>query len=380
MIDPLDHIRELSEVIGPRPSTGEGERRAAAYVSAQLEKFGYLVKQEPFRSPNSFSQVYIPVYVLALMGFVADALGSVAFGLLLTGVAFVCFIGENTTSLKLMSAVIPKSKSLNVVARLAPRELPRRRLVLVAHLDSTRSGLMWHPRLVRSFRATFLLLALAMAAMPLLILVEVATQRRLFLPFAIPFAVYIAYALLLLVHRELFFGHVHGANDNASGVGVMLTMAEVMALDAPAETEVLVVATGCEEAGLVGMQSFLRRHKEELARAWIINIDNVGAGDVTYTTREGMLLPHRTGRELNETAVKVAALPGIKVTGAPFRTMSNDTEPALLRGLEAITVIATADGIPVNWHWKTDTFENIDPDCVDMAYRFVEQLVRRLIA
>ena len=160
----------------------------------------------------------------------------------------------------------------------------------------------------------------------------------------------------------------------------MLTRAVGLVLDAPAETEVLIVATGCEEAGMVGMQSFLRRHREELERSWIINIDNVGAGDVTYTTREGMLIPRQTGRELTETAATVASLPGIRVTSAPFRTMSTDTEPALLLGLEAISVIATRDGLPVNWHWKTDTFENIDPDSVDMAYRFVEQVVRRLIA
>ena len=379
MIDPLEHIRHLAQTIGPRPSTGEGERKAAAYVGGQLEAFGYSVKEEAFRSPNSFSQVYIPIYVLALMGFAAFALGSLAFALLLTGVAFVCFVGENTTALKLVSAVIPKAKSQNVVARLAPRELPRRRLVMVAHLDSTRSGLMWHPRLVKSFRATFLVLTVCLAVLPLCVVAEVATAKRFFFPVSVPFAFYVAYALLLLLHREFFFGHVDGANDNASGLAVMLTMAEALSLDAPADTEVLAVATGCEEAGMVGMQSFLRRHKDELARAWIINIDNVGAGDVKFTTREGMLLPHRTGRELTETAFKVSKLPGINVTGAPFRTMSNDTEPALLRGLEAITVIAVRDGVPVNWHWKTDTFENIDADSVDMAYRFVEQLVRRLI-
>jgi Zn-dependent M28 family amino/carboxypeptidase len=239
---------------------------------------------------------------------------------------------------------------------------------------------MWHPRLVRSFRATFLVQAACLAVLPVLVVLEVATQKRFFFPAAVPFALVVAYALVVLIHREMFFRHVAGANDNASGVAVMLTMAEAMSLDAPAETEVLVVATGCEEAGLVGMQSFLRRHKEELARSWIINIDNVGAGEVHYTTREGMLLSHRTGRELGETAAMVAKLPGIKVSGAPFRVMSNDTEPALLRGLEAITIIATDDGIPVNWHWKTDTIENIDPDSVDMAYRFVEQVVRRLIA
>ena len=379
MIDPLDHIRHLAQAIGPRPSTGEGERKAAVYVGEQLEKAGYLVKHETFCSPNSFSQVYIPIYVLALMGFSAFALGSLSLALLLSGVAFVCFVGENTTALKLVSAVIPKAKSQNVVARLAPRELPRRRLVMVAHMDSTRSGLMWHPRLVRGFRFTFLALALSLLVLPLCVVGQVATGQRFFFPLSVPFAFYVAYALLLLAHREVFFRHVDGANDNASGVAVMLTMAEALSLDAPADTEVLAVATGCEEAGMVGMQSFLRRHKDELARSWIINIDNVGAGDVTYTTREGMLFPHRTGKELTETAVKVAKLPGINVKGAPFRTMSNDIEPALLRGMEAITVIATRDGIPVNWHWKTDTFENIDPDSVDTAYRFVEQVVRRLI-
>ena len=250
---------------------------------------------------------------------------------------------------------------------------------MVAHLDSTRSGLMWHPRLVRGFRVTFLVLTLCLAVLPLCVIAEVATGNRVFFPLSVPFALYIAYALFLLVQRELFYRHVEGANDNASGVAVMLTMAEAMSLDAPADTEVLVVATGCEEAGLVGMQSFLRRHKEELARSWIINIDNVGAGDVKYTTREGMLIPHRTGRELTETAVKVSKLPGIHVGGTAFRTMSNDTEPALMRGLEAITVIGLKDGVPVNWHWKTDTFDAIDPDTVDMAYRFVEQVVRRLI-
>ncbi|GAC1334634.1 MAG: M28 family peptidase [Candidatus Dormibacteria bacterium] len=379
MIDPLEHIRELAQVIGPRPSTGDGERRAAAYIHRRLEQGGYLVKDEEFRSPNSFSQVYIPIYVLALMGFAAFALGSLVFALLLTGVALVCFIGENTTSLQLVSAVIPRARSLNVVGRLAPRELPRRRLVLVAHMDSTRSGLMWHPRLVKQFRLTFLLLTFSLAALPICVLGQVITRQRFFFPASVVFAFYIAYALCLLAHRELFFQHVDGANDNASGVAVMLTMAEALSLDAPADTEILCVATGCEEAGMVGMQDFLRRHRDELARCWIINIDNVGAGDVKYTTREGMLLSHTTGKELAETAAKVSQLPGINVEGAAFRTMSSDAEPALLRGMEAITVIAVKDGVPVNWHWKTDTLENIDPDAVDTAYRFVEQVVRRLI-
>ena len=381
MTDPLDHIFKLAREIGPRPSTGEGERRAAAYIGEQLKGFGFGVKLETFRSVRSFSHTYIPIFLLAVVAFaVALVLERPALGLLLSGIALVAFVGENTTTLHLANALVPKGKSQNVVARLGTRELPRRRLILCAHYDSARSGLMWHPAMVRGFRLTFLAEVAAMLALPILLGVETITGNHLFGYIAIPFVALLGVALLLLIHREVFFKHVDGANDNASGVGVLLSLCEALAADPPSDTEVLAVATGCEEAGLVGMQRFLGAHPDDLEQASMINIDNVGAGEVTYTTAEGMLLRQRTGKDLVEVAEKVARLPGMSVVGRPFRVMSNDTEPALLRRLDAITVIATRDGVPVNWHWKTDTVENIDADTVDTAYRFVEALVRRLIA
>lgn len=380
MIDPLEHIQRLASDIGPRPSAGEGERKAAAYIRERLEGFGFTVKTEGFRSPRSFGHLYIPIYLLTLAGVAAAILlDRAALGLLLSGIALVAFLGENTTALKLVSAVVPKGRSQNVVGRLAPKELPRRRLILCAHYDSTRSGLMWHPSLVGRFRLTFLLLTLSMALIPVALAVAAATQTRTAALAAIPLGLYVAYALILLLHREVGFKHVAGANDNASGVGVMLTLCEALATDNPADTEVMALATGCEEAGMVGMQAFIRKHADELERAWIINIDNVGGGGVFYTTSEGMLLRHKTSDELREVAEKVASLPGMDVTGRPFRVMSTDAEPVLLRRLDAISVMA-GNGVPANWHWKTDTVDNIDPDSVDTAYRFVEAMVRRLIA
>ena len=381
MTDPLDHILKLARQIGPRPSTGEGERKAAAYIQEQLSGFGFSAKKEPFRSVRSISHTYIPIFLLAMAAFiVAVALNGPALGLLLSGIALVAFVGENTTTLHLANALVPKGKSQNVVARLGTRDLPRRRLILCAHYDSARSGLMWHPALVRGYRLTFLAEAAAMLALPMLLGVQTLTGNRVYAYIAIPFVALLAIALLLLIHREVFFKHVEGANDNASGVGVLLTLCEALAADPPSDTEVIALATGSEEAGLVGMQRFLETHVDDLEQASIINIDNVGAGEVTFTTAEGMLLRQKTGKDLVEVAEKVSRLPGMSVVGRPFRVMSNDTEPALLRRLDAITVIATRDGVPVNWHWKTDTVENIDPDTVDTAYRFVEALVRRLIA
>jgi hypothetical protein len=379
--DPIYHIFKLAREIGPRPSTGEGERRAAAYIEEQLKGFGFGVRKEPFRSVRSFSHTYLLIFALAVAAFVvALTLDAPALGFLLSGIALVAFVGENTTALHMANWWVPKGRSQNVVALLAPRERPRRRLILCAHYDSARSGLMWHPALVRGFRLTFLAEVAALVALPVLLGAEALTGSHIFGYAAVPFVAVVAIALLGLIHREVFFTHVDGANDNASGVGVLLSVCEALAADAPADTEVMAVATGCEEAGLVGMQTFLRAHVDDLDGAPIINIDNVGAGEVAFTTAEGMLLRQRTGRGLVELAKKVAGLPGMRVVGQPFRIMSTDTEPALLRRLDAITVIATRDGVPVNWHWETDTLENIDAATVDTAYRFVEALVRRLIA
>ena len=381
MTDPLEHILKLAREIGPRPSAGEGERKAAEYIEEQLKGFGYYVKTEPFRSVRSFSHAYILVFLLATAGFiVATVLDKAAFGLLLTGIALVAFVGENTTTLHLATALIPTGQSQNVVGRLAARELPRRRLVLCAHYDSARSGLIWHPALARRFRLTFLTEAVSLLLLPIIFGAQAITGIRVLGYAAVPFGAVVVVALLLLIQRELSGKHVEGANDNASGVAVMLSLAEALAADASADTEVMVVATGCQEAGLVGMQNFVKAHIDDLERAWIINIDNVGAGDVSYTTAEGMLLRHPTGKNLVEVAARVEQAPGINVSGRPFRVVSTDIEPLLLRRLDAITVIATRDGVPVNWHWKTDTLENIDPDSIDTAYRFVEAMVRRLIA
>jgi acetylornithine deacetylase/succinyl-diaminopimelate desuccinylase-like protein len=378
--DPLEHIRKLAEEIGPRASGSDSERLAAAYIATRLESFGFGVKTEEFRAPSSFSFMYLLAQAISLIGFVLAGLDQPSVGLLLAGVGLVAFVGENTTALHLAAALVPRGKSQNIVGRLVPRELPRRRIVISAHYDTAKAGLMFHPALVRSFRASFLALATAMLAVPLLVGLFATQHNRTFWLAAIPFAAVIAYSSLLLIHREIFYKYVPGANDNASGVAVTLSLAEALALDAPVDTEVMVVATGSEESGTWGMQAFLKRHGEDLARAPIINIDNVGGGAVCYTTREGMLLRHKTAKSLVDLADQIAATPGLAVTAKPFRTMSNDTEPALLRGVEAISVMALDRGVPVNWHQQTDNLANVDADSVDTAYRFVEAMVRRLIA
>jgi len=47
----------------------------------------------------------------------------------------------------------------------------------------------------------------------------------------------------------------------------------------------------------------------------------------------------------------------------PYLGLSTDATPFLARGYHTLTFIAlNKKGFPVNWHWKTDTIDAVDPE------------------
>ncbi len=97
-----------------------------------------------------------------------------------------------------------------------------------------------------------------------------------------------------------------GANDNASGVAVMLELARhyLEAGNRPPFTLKL-VALGAEEVGLVGAKAYLGAHIEELEScALVLNLDEVGGGGPMYTEmRDGVQGIH--GKAHNQLPVEL---------------------------------------------------------------------------
>ena len=89
----------------------------------------------------------------------------------------------------------------------------------------------------------------------------------------------VAFALTMLLERELRGEDVPGASDNASGTAVALQLAAECAAAPLAHTEMDVLITGCEESGLLGAQAYARRHSLRAAETTFLNFDTVG-GDV----------------------------------------------------------------------------------------------------
>lgn len=145
------------------------------------------------------------------------------------------------------------------------------------------------------------------------------------------------------------------------------------------EKEIWFVATGAEEVGTFGMQAFLKEHGPDLRDAAIINLDNLGSGSLYYITREGMAKRYDSDRRLVSAARRALREADLPVKGREYRGLSTDATPALARGFRAMSVMAfDVNGRLPNWHWATDTTDNMSETNIETAVDFVSALIKEL--
>jgi hypothetical protein len=144
------------------------------------------------------------------------------------------------------------------------------------------------------------------------------------------------------------------------------------------EKEVWFVATGAEEVGTAGMEAFLAAYGEDIRDALIINIHNVGAGQLSWVTAEGMARRYRANQRLIGLAKRVSREQEILIRPRVYKGLSTDATPALARGYKAMTLMAfDSNGVPVNWHWNTDTTANIETELIERVTELVTNMIRQ---
>ncbi len=78
-----------------------------------------------------------------------------------------------------------------------------------------------------------------------------------------------------------------GANDNATGAGIVLTLAEQLKTQPLAHTRVWLACTGCEEVQHYGAIDFFRRHRAELVKPLTIAFEMLGCAGPAWLVKEG---------------------------------------------------------------------------------------------
>jgi hypothetical protein len=161
MHEAYQNLTALIHAFGARPATTEPESRLREYLHRRLAERGLTVFEQPFQSVASLTPAWLTVSALfvasAVLGWLnAPALWWVGAGCSLAAMAM--FWGLVSGRWDVMR-LFPQRESANLIAVAPAHGEAHRRVVLMAHIDSQRAALMWHPRHVRAFGRNFQLQA-----------------------------------------------------------------------------------------------------------------------------------------------------------------------------------------------------------------------------
>jgi len=356
-------------------------------VHAQLAAVGLRPTMESFRSARSAWLPAALFWSLVLAsGFLFLGTGRVgaAVALILTVAALASILLELTFRPNLLRWILPQGESQNVWARIEAKAEAREHVVLVAHLDSHRTPLVFSSdRWVRWFER-LVPIGMAFAALLIAIFALGVALPALWLRILAIGPMAVALGMLILMLQADFTPYAPGANDNASGVGVVLSLAEKLAKDPLDHATVWIVLTGCEEVGCYGAEDFIRRHKTELRHAAWITVDTVGSksGAPVYLSQETFLSTAKSDARLLEVIRGISSRrPELRVREIRMKGAYTDGAIGTKHGLRVLTLEShQEDGSLSNWHRPTDTVENVSPECVQATELLVHELLKELEA
>jgi hypothetical protein len=381
----LEHlVAELSSI--ERPSASAGERTAAEWLVGRMAELGIEARIETERASGGY---WWPLGLLTGAGAVGGLLalrGRRAAGTALAGLASAAIWDDLTSGEHYFRRLLPARDTHNVVAEIGPRDA-KRTLVLVAHHDSAHAGLIFHPAIP----------AFAWRHFPVIIERNDTSPPLMFPVFAGPalsaLGALTRSKLLTCLGVGLGAGavpvftdigarpSVPGANDNATGVVALVALARTL-VDAPTrDLRVILLSTGSEESLSEGMHAFVKRHSPALSResTFFFALDTLGSPHLTVIRGEGMLKMFEYPSPALELVDSLADELGIWLF--PNLRLKNGTDGLypLRYGYQSASLGSVTDyKAPSNYHWPTDTADNVDYGTLRDAIRLCEALIRRL--
>jgi hypothetical protein len=234
MSQATEHLHQLATVIGPRPATTDAEAEAADYIESVFRDRGVDVERQEFDSPRTYGWAYALYHLLTIGAAIASGWDFLAWPAVAVSVlvAFLMWM-DMDTRFGLSGWLPPKGPSQNIIARHVPKarrgERPTR-VVIVAHYDTAKASLAFAPGTVGNFSTTFALMKWCTLLVPVFVLTGALPPTASWDPWlwyaTLAVSAYLIVPFVINVHRELFMPAVDGANDNASGVAVMLGVME----------------------------------------------------------------------------------------------------------------------------------------------------------
>jgi hypothetical protein len=366
-----------------RGSCSSGEREAAALLAEELSTLGCSVATETERVHGTY---WWPTAITSAVAAVAGLRGGRAAGAAAAVATAAAADDIRPGRRVLRRALLPKRTTQNVTAEFGPADAPHT-VLLVAHYDAAHSGLVFHPELARWPMRRFPWLqdhaettpptmwgavaAPALAAIAALFAVRPLGRLAAFLGLG-----YLA-AMLDIAARDV----VPGANDNATGVATLLSVAHSLADDAPEGVRVILLFAGSEESFMEGMSAYMRRHGHKLPTTGtsVVCVDTVGSPDLVMLEGEGMLRMRDYPEDFRTFVDESAQEAGVSMRRGLRLRNATDGVIALRAGYPS-AMLGSVDEfkIPTDYHWPTDTPDRVRYGTVAAAAKVCRRVIERL--
>jgi len=350
-----DFIYEVYEKIGTRPAGSSKEEMASHLVKTKLKDNSDEVFSETFKcNPRAIQHLITFLctsYCFALLIYQIYPL--LAF--LIIVFSFVSLIFSRMFDIHIIDFFIKKQISQNIFAKLKPQSETKSILIFSAHIDS--------PYVMKIFEEPFRkyifliknTLIFLFSSLGLISLLDTFHWIPTFTAFfyVIPFVgilLVILFQFLMVTYDESF-----GANDNLSGVTIILELAKYFFYNRLQNTEIWICVFGSEECGTVGSTFFVGEHYKELKnKARVLNLDSVASGDLYVINKESDVRGYHD-KNMIESVLFAGKIANVRIKERAINGGSTDATPFSWEKIPATSIVAMDKcGIPIKYHVKDD--------------------------
>ncbi len=373
-------ITKVCRRIGPRKPGSPEEYRAQQWFQKDMKNYCEETRIDEFTLHRQGFMGFIPFTVACGIASVfVNWFASPIAALILCICAFVPLFFEFLMYKEFDDFLFPKQTSHNMIAVRKPKGEVKQRIVMVGHSDSQFEWTLNYligglqAKLFVEIPAVVGLVVQTVFALVCIIAgkggaaVNIQSARWFFILFFVISCVFIPFEFAFLFFQS-WTKSVPGASDNLSGCYV--GMAVVKALDEAKvrfeNTEVVVICSGSEEAGLRGSKAYAKAHEKELKEipTCVVALD-------TFRDLETMAVYHRdlSGTLQHHDGTKVlvhdaCANCGFDVKYESIYIGGSDAASFTQRGIPATGFAAMDPAPPRYYHTRLDTPENLRPEAI----------------
>jgi hypothetical protein len=385
-------VKKVIDDIGPRASCSEEEKKLGRLLVEEWKPICDRVDAETFTcSPNAFLG-FLPLTVLFYFAAVIAYWFLPPLSLAMAAISFIIVFFEFLLYREFVDFLFPRKQGENIIGAILPKGKPSRRVIVSGHMDSAYEfNFIYY---LRNFAKPIVIIGLVGVFIALggslaktIAYFSGFENTTAFTGIGITMIAFTPIIAMFLFFHS--YKPVPGASDDmaaiaiVTGLGKYLDEAKTNGDWYPEKTEVVMLATSSEEAGLRGAKRYASKHLKELKATPTYGLFLETISDERYlTVTDREIWPVvKNDPELIKMAQDVAAHHNwpIAVRSIPLGAGSSDAAAFSAKGIPSICLLCQdiSQAVP-NYHTRNDTYEYIRPQSLKVSLRLVLDMLKRI--